>query len=180
MICDCTFAQMVNTIRPRLRAAALRVLRNPADADDAVQDALALAFERRGQLRSLEALNGWLFAITRNASIASLRRRIPESPDFAFNSLPSADPGTEARLIRFERLKAICSQLDAIPSHYREILLLRLTLTCPAIADLTGLPLSTVKTRAARGLLLLRSRCLRPTLPAPVRASPSGKSASSG
>jgi RNA polymerase sigma-70 factor (ECF subfamily) len=54
---------------------ALRILGNPADAEDAAQDAFMRAFQRLDQYRPEQPFGAWLHAITRNRSLDMLRAR---------------------------------------------------------------------------------------------------------
>jgi len=68
--------------RERLRAVALRILRDPTEAEDAVQDAFASACRSLGSFRGQARLSTWLHRIVSNAALMRLRsrRRRPECP----------------------------------------------------------------------------------------------------
>lgn len=71
--------QALEMLLPRysaaLHRAALRLLRNPVDADDAVQDALLSAFENISQFEGRSRMSTWLTRIVINSARMQLRRR---------------------------------------------------------------------------------------------------------
>lgn len=106
--------------RDRLRAVALRILRDPTEAEDAVQDAFASACRNLGSFRGQARLSTWLHRIVCNAALMRLRsrRRRPEcsleqEPALALPSDVSApDELLEKRQLCGELMRA-ASQLDA-------------------------------------------------------------------
>lgn len=64
---------------PSFHRQALRYLGNSADAEDAVQDALLLAYTHLGQFRAQARLSTWLMAIVINSARTQLRRQLRET-----------------------------------------------------------------------------------------------------
>ena len=60
---------------PLLYKTAYRYLGNPADAEDAVQDALLSAYKHRDQFRGQAQISTWLVAIVNNSARMQLRKR---------------------------------------------------------------------------------------------------------
>jgi RNA polymerase sigma-70 factor (ECF subfamily) len=67
------FAAVLSGYLPRLYRLALRKLGNPEDAEDALQDALLLAFKNLGQFRGQAQLTTWLSSIVLNSARMKLR-----------------------------------------------------------------------------------------------------------
>ena len=67
------FAILVHRHQDRLWAIALRVMRNPDDAADALQDAYIAAFRRAGSFRGDAAVTTWLHRVVVNACLDRLR-----------------------------------------------------------------------------------------------------------
>ena len=67
------FYELVQPYQRRVYAAAFAVLRNPADAEDAAQEAILKAFAHIGQFRSESRFSTWLIQIAINE--ARMRRR---------------------------------------------------------------------------------------------------------
>jgi RNA polymerase sigma-70 factor (ECF subfamily) len=68
------FAQLVADVRPRALAVALKVLRNPDDAEDAVQDAMLKVWRYLGRFEGRASFSTWIHRIVMNASLDLLRR----------------------------------------------------------------------------------------------------------
>ncbi len=69
------FGELVTRHRDRMWAVALRTLRDPEEAADAVQDAFLSAFRAAGQFRAESAVTTWLHRIVVNACLDRIRRR---------------------------------------------------------------------------------------------------------
>ena len=94
------FATLVGRHRDRLWAVALRTMRNPEDAADALQDAYLSAFRRAGTFRGEAQVTTWLHRVVVNACLDRLRRQrsratdaLPEDLDRAASlAVPAEDP----------------------------------------------------------------------------------------
>jgi RNA polymerase sigma factor (sigma-70 family) len=133
-------------------SVALRVLDDPGRAEDAVQDAFlgvwrgASGFDAtRGSLRS------WLVASVRNRAIDMLRgRSLHERRELALRpDLESVQSGPEDEAAGAQERAAVRDALGELPDEQREAVLLAYFggFTQPEIAEIAGVPLSTVKGR---------------------------------
>lgn len=73
------FADLALGLYPSLMHSALRVVRNHADAEEVVQEALLKAFIHLRQYRGEAALSTWLIRITVNQGLMFLRKQKPEA-----------------------------------------------------------------------------------------------------
>ena len=162
------FEQQVRPYLGQLYPAALRMTRNPADAEDLVQDTLARAYTAFGQYTPGTNLRAWLHKILSNTFINSYRKRKRE-PAIAPGADPASDwhPGTDplagpARSAEAEALDRITDTtiLDALrqlPPEFRTTIWLADVEGYPyrEVASLMGTPLGTVMSRLhrARGKL---------------------------
>ena len=129
------------------------VLRDPVGAEDAVQEAALIAWNRRGSLRNAESAGTWFNRIVVNVCRDELRRRARRHTLTACE--PAVDSGAEQRAQRDELGRAI-AQLTA---GQQVVLGLRFgrDLTVPQIAAETGVPEGTVKSRLHHSLEHLRA-----------------------
>jgi RNA polymerase sigma-70 factor (ECF subfamily) len=99
---------------------ALRILGNPADAEDAAQDAFLRAFQRLDQYRLEQPFGAWLHGITRNRSLDVLRaRRQPAEIEPA----PATDVEREA--LKHLEADALRSALESLSTRDQALLKLR-------------------------------------------------------
>jgi len=124
------------------------------DVEDAVQETLIIASRQIGQLRALEAFNGWLFRIVKRECDRMKRYWRTHVFDYAPErelEQPVVQP-TDA--LRLDLLRAI----ESLPAHYREVMLLRDVeeLTIDEIAGTLALTREAAKARLHRARVLVR------------------------
>ncbi|MHB8753766.1 MAG: RNA polymerase sigma factor [Candidatus Acidiferrales bacterium] len=158
-------AELVTRYQHRLYRYLLRIVRQPAEAEDLFQQTwlrVATQIRRFDPRRNFEA---WLFTLARNLAIDHLRRVRPESLDEREEndystpaSLRVSDPAALDVVIARERTQQIAEAMDALPVMYREVLALRFEeeMKLEEIAEVLKAPLSTVKSRLRRSLENLR------------------------
>ncbi len=138
-------------------SVALRVLHDPSEAEDVMQDVLIQLWRGAPSfVIGRGSLGGWLAVVARNRAIDVLRRRHPsDSVDEVILPAP-LDLASEAeRNILAEKLRIIVQEL---PQEQQKSLQLAFFegLTHSEIAEKTGDPLGTVKTRIRLALISLR------------------------
>lgn len=138
-------------------SVALRVLREPATAEDVLQEVFMQLWRNPDSFTAARGnLGGWLAIVARNRSIDTLRRKRPATP---IDDVALAAPGNLAdeaeRNTLMERARTTIQQL---PREQRKTLEMAFFdgLTHSEIAEMTGDPLGTVKTRIRTALLSLR------------------------
>lgn len=138
-------------------SVALRVLRDPAAAEDVLQEIFMQVWRNPdGFVASRGSLGGWLAVVSRNRSIDALRRKRPTEAidDIALASdYNLADEAERNNLM--EKARGVIHQL---PPEQRKTLEMAFFdgLTHTEIAEMTGDPLGTVKTRIRSALTTLR------------------------
>ena len=70
-----TFAAMVDEYSPKLYKLALRMLRDPLEAEDVLQEAFLKAFRGINNFRGSSKLSTWLYRITANEALMRLRKK---------------------------------------------------------------------------------------------------------
>ncbi|MBN8248935.1 MAG: sigma-70 family RNA polymerase sigma factor [Verrucomicrobia bacterium] len=158
------FAEFFDRHSSLLYGVALKILGNEQDAEDVLQDACVLLWERAPLYRpGLGHPVAWAVALTRNKSIDRLRasRRRTEVMGLAAEE-PVAAPGAGVtsvdRVISAEAGEAVARALTTLPVEQREAIELAFLggLTQQEISQRLGQPLGTIKARIRRGMLALR------------------------
>lgn len=136
--------------RDEVYRAARRILKNDADANDAVQLAFVNALEKLGTLRERARFPAWLRRIAVNAALEMKRSR--RRPPFQ----PAALPESAWSRDDFEVLR---KALDGLPEEYRQPILLHYAdgLSYEEIAEILDCPRGTVGTHIHRGMERLRA-----------------------
>jgi RNA polymerase sigma-70 factor, ECF subfamily len=152
----------------RLYRYLLRLVRQPAEAEDLFQQTWLRVAEKIQHYDPRRSFEAWLFTLARNLAIDQLRRVRPESLD---EPVGDAAPGETAAtrlqsqerppiegILQRERAQRLGVVLEMLPVVQREVLTLRFEeeMKIEEIAEVLGAPLATVKTRLRRALERLR------------------------
>lgn len=146
----------IESERPRMLQYACYYLGNKADAEDAVQDAFVRMHQRttKGELEERNLI-GYLYRTLSNLCVSRLR----EAGRLRMVSLEGQpepmEPVTEIQEQEYQR---ICQLLDRIPPEQAEVIRLRYygDKSFREIAEIFGLPITTVKSRFVYGLEKIR------------------------
>jgi RNA polymerase sigma-70 factor (ECF subfamily) len=145
------FAMLVRRHGPFLRAFAMRLTGSSADADDALQDALIVAWEQLPTLENPEKVRSWLISIVSRKATDRLRRRKPSS-----QLDPERDvelrPGPESSAVSASRLEALNAVLGRLPEAQRQCWILKEVagLSYEEIAERLELTATVVRGKLAR------------------------------
>ena len=156
----------------QLYRGALRMTRNPADAEDLVQETFIKAFAKFDTFREGTNLKAWLYRIMTNTYITSYRRRqreplqtsadeltdwqLAQTPAFTTGELRSAEAEALDRITDSVVLEALAS----IPEDFRIAVYLADVegFSYKEIAEIMSTPVGTVMSRLHRGRSLLRAQ----------------------
>jgi RNA polymerase sigma-70 factor, ECF subfamily len=151
---------IVTQHRAGMRALALRVIGDGAEAEDLVQEAFARAFKRLHQFDDKYRLSTWLYRIVLNSCRDHLKSpRRKECPSalqeamFSRGTDPSADPW----VVR-DRAHRLHRALAELQPSYKQILVLKdlMELSYDEIHTITGTPITGLKIRAIRARARMR------------------------
>ena len=158
----------------RLYRVARSLLRDPAEAEDAVQEAYLAAYRALPGFRSDAALSTWLTRIVVNECMGRLRRQarrdniLPivagrgphQEEGQAMADEPSAiDHETPDRLLARAEVRALLERsIDELPQDFRAVFVMRAVeeLSVEETAQCLGIPEATVRSRHFRARSLLR------------------------
>ncbi|MGA9353926.1 MAG: sigma-70 family RNA polymerase sigma factor [Terriglobales bacterium] len=138
-------------------SVALRVLQDTAAAEDVLQDIFMQLWRNPGAFDASRGnMAAWLAVIARHRAIDALRRRKPEE-DFE-NVIVSVEPDLASDADRSRAMAKVREAFDSMAPPQRSALEMAYFegLTHAEIAQKTGEPLGTIKTRIRTGLLSLR------------------------
>jgi RNA polymerase sigma-70 factor (ECF subfamily) len=159
------FERDVLPMLPSLYGAALRMTRNPSDAEDLVQETYLRAFRGFGGFQEGTNLKAWLYRILTNSYINSYRKKqrepqIVESPDdaddwFLFDRLGSRNVEGSAEQEVLDRIPDadVKAALESLPENFRMPVLLADVegFSYKEIAEIMDTPIGTVMSRLHRG-----------------------------
>ena len=147
------FEELVRRHSPRVFALALRICRNPDDAEDALQETFIAAYRALPRFDRRARVSTWLYRIATNKCYDALARRRPTTDASALPE--AADPHDPfARSLREQQL---VRAIDALPQQFREAALLCdvCGLTPAEAGEAVGVPEGTMKSRSFRARALL-------------------------
>lgn len=172
------FQQEVSRLADRLYGTALRLTRNPHDAEDVVAEAVGRAWTRLDELRDTRQFEGWLFRILNNTFVDAWRRRKSRQDRETSLDAPESEPCGAADFSLFQQLhqpfllwwgtpeeqvldsllrEDIQDALDELPDEFRVVMILVEVqgYSYREASELLDVPLGTVRSRLsrARGLL---------------------------
>jgi RNA polymerase sigma-70 factor (ECF subfamily) len=152
------FSVLVDRHKDRMWAVALRTMRNPEDAADALQDAYISAFRKADSFRGEAKVTTWLHRVVVNACLDRIRKNkvraadpLPEDPDRA-KILGVADNAVDP-VLQNEVRADIASALKQLNPDQRAALVLvdMEGYSVEETAGILGCAVGTVKSRCARG-----------------------------
>jgi RNA polymerase sigma-70 factor (ECF subfamily) len=145
-------------ILPSLYGAAMRMTRNPSDAEDLIQETFLRAYRGFGGFTEGTNLKAWLYRILTNTFINSYRKRQREPVTVLEDEIPDWYLyGTEQSEASAETVK---EALDALPEQFRMAVWLADVegFSYKEIAEILDIPIGTVMSRLHRGRKSLEKR----------------------
>lgn len=142
-----------------LYRTARAILRDDAEAEDAVQEACLQAYRALGTFRGESKLSTWLVRITVNEALMRLRNaKTAARTDVEPDDLASGQAGPETTAHRGEMRQLLEARIGALPDPFRAVFVLRAVeeLSVEETAAALGIPEITVRTRYFRARKLLR------------------------
>lgn len=160
------FAALLNRYRDSIYYLHLKMVNNPADAEDLTIEAFGKAFKSIGTYTPEYAFSTWLFKIATNNCIDFIRKKqmspslldqmINEEEDMTA-SLQSDSPDPEEILINEQKIKRLREVVEQLKPLYRDLIELRYyrEFSYEEIAAELSIPVGTVKARLNRAKHLL-------------------------
>jgi RNA polymerase sigma-70 factor (ECF subfamily) len=165
------FEQEAMPLLPNLYSAALRLTRNPTDAEDLVQETFLRAYRGFARFEPGTNLRAWLYRILMNTFINSYRKKQREpltiSEDevdewYLYSKMAEqgAEPSAETAVIESLPDEDVQDALASLPEQFRTAVLLADVegFSYKEIAEIVGVPIGTVMSRLHRGRKALEKR----------------------
>lgn len=149
-----------------LFGAAMRLTRNPTDAEDLVQETYLKAFRFSGQFEPGTNLKAWLHTILHNTFL-NMRRHAGRDPVTVDSEIVERSPGDESRVVTPEELLLrdtldvdLQKAIDSLPEAFRQAVWLRDVeeFSYAEIAGILNIKPGTVMSRISRGRGMLHDR----------------------
>jgi RNA polymerase sigma-70 factor, ECF subfamily len=160
------FEELVRRYQRPITNYVYRMVGNYDAALDVTQEVFIKVYNSMSRYSSEYKFSTWLYKIAHNAAIDYLRRNSnhgqsleTENPDGSHQlQFESKRPSPEVERQRSEWREEIAAVVKCLPTGYRELILLRHTndLSYDEIAEITNLPLGTVKNRLFRAREMMR------------------------
>ncbi|MCL4128513.1 UNVERIFIED_CONTAM: hypothetical protein GTU68_011341 [Idotea baltica] len=152
------FAEVFAHFAPRVKAFLIKSGSSPDLAEEISQDVMATLWRKSHMFDPAKAsVSTWIFTIARNRRIDVLRKqRRPEPEDLTWG--PEAEPDQSDVLALQQESKLLSEALAALPAKQKDLIVRAYygELTHSEIAEETGLPLGTIKSRIRLALDRLR------------------------
>ncbi len=161
------FTELAMEHMPALYSAALRMTRNPADAEDLVQETFLKAYRAFGTFTEGTNLRAWLYRILTNTYINTYRaaRRRPEVADvedvedlylyrrLSGDGAAALGPSAEEQVLESFTDDEVKAALESLPDAFRMAVWLADVegFSYKEIAEITDVPIGTVMSRIHRG-----------------------------
>ena len=162
-----TFSEQAMDLMPSLYSAALRMTRNPSDAEDLVQETYLKAYRGFGSFQEGTNLKAWLYRILTNTFINRYRaaKRRPDETDlddvedfYLYRRLGGLEEARAGRSAEDELMDLfseaeVKAAVDALPEQFRIAVLLADVegFSYKEIASILDIPIGTVMSRLHRG-----------------------------
>jgi len=168
------FERLMRRYNRRLYRVARSILRDDAEAEDALQDAYLQAYRAMKGFRAESSLATWLTRIVVNAALMRHRKagrmaeiiELSAEPDMEERIAPPfsrQEEQPERAALRAQTRQLIEARIDALPAAFRTVFVLRALeeLSVEETAATLGIPQATVRTRYFRARAMLREALSR-------------------
>lgn len=160
------FGELIERYETKVYSLALKMLRNPEDAEDVLQDTFLRAYRGLKSFKGHSTFSTWIYRITANSALMKLRKKqLPtvsiEDADERETPINIADwaPGPVEQLLNQETQEAMADAIEALPAEFRQVFVLRDVegLSNADVAEILDLSVAAVKSRLHRARLKIRN-----------------------
>ena len=169
------FGELVNRYADRIYRIALRITRDPGEAEDVLQDVFVILTTKAGTFRMESRFSTWLYRVALNSSYMRIRtKKKIDTNESSFDGYTPYDQAgilhgvadkdfshrPDSELMTREAVERIRDSIDELPKQYKDVFHLRHEegLSDLETAEVLGISLSAAKSRIHRARLFLRDR----------------------
>jgi RNA polymerase sigma-70 factor (ECF subfamily) len=147
------FAEDTEQFMGSLYSAALRMMRNPSDAEDLVQETYLKAYRGYGSFREGTNLKAWLYRILTNTFINAYRARRRHPEETELEEVEAAGRSSEDEVLEAMTDEEVKRAVESLPEAFRMAVLLADVegFSYKEIAEIMDVPIGTVMSRLHRG-----------------------------
>jgi len=147
---DTAFNALMEQHMDRVYAVALRIVRDPAEAEDVTQEVFVAVFRKLSAFRGDARFSTWLYRIAVNKALRHLKKRRRWSPGPDPTEMENAvdpAPSQEDRMVEEQKREKLYELMDSLPDRQRTVLALRVEQSLPfkEIARILGRSIGGVK-----------------------------------
>lgn len=164
------YRELVDRYKEAAYRFAVQIMRQPADAEDVLQEAFIKAYVYLNSYSNQYRFYTWFSTIVRNVALSHLRARdivvAPLTDDMVLPLRSLVEETPELAALASNRADIVRQAVDALPERYRRVLVLRYwhDLTYEEIAQVTQQSLGAVKTQLHRAKAMLEKGLRAPEL----------------
>jgi len=161
------FGELVSRYESKVYSLALRMVRNPEDAEDVLQDTFLRAYRGIKSFQGASTFSTWIYRITANSALMRLRKKqLPtvsiEDQDERETPINIADwtPGPVEQLMTQELQQEMDAAIGSLPPEFQQVFILRDVeeKSNAEVAEILDLSVAAVKSRLHRARLKVRNR----------------------
>ncbi len=163
------FEELVGRYETKVYSLSIKMLRNPQDAEDVLQDTFLRAYRGLKSFKGNSTFSTWIYRITANSALMKLRKKqLPtvsiedaDERDAPIN-IPDWAPGPVEQLLNQETREAMQDAIESLPAEFGQVFVLRDVegLSNADVAEILDLSVAAVKSRLHRARLKVRNRLM--------------------
>jgi RNA polymerase sigma-70 factor (ECF subfamily) len=153
------FGELVSRYESKVYSLALRMVRNPEDAEDVLQDTFLRAYRGIKSFQGASTFSTWIYRITANSALMRLRKK--QLPTVSIEDQDEREtPGPAEQLMTQELQQEMDAAIESLPPEFQQVFILRDVeeRSNAEVAEILDLSVAAVKSRLHRARLKVRNR----------------------
>jgi RNA polymerase sigma factor (sigma-70 family) len=159
-----TYKSEILPVKNKLYRFAVRMLGNPAEAQDVVQEVLIKVWKQRDRLDAIENIEAWCMRLTKNQAIDKLRLKNRHTQDLdTVYDLQGNGQSPYAKTAANDTFRQITTLMEGLPAKQKQVMHLRDIegLSYQEISEVLEMPMSNVKVNLFRARQQIRAQLVK-------------------